>query len=52
MRQALTRRYTRIKAAEVPMPDVLLIDGGKGQITQATEVLAGAGACRDSRIVG
>jgi excinuclease ABC subunit C len=41
MRQALTRRYTRIKAAEIPMPDVLLIDGGKGQLTQATEVLQG-----------
>ncbi len=39
MRQVLTRRYTRIKAAEVPMPDVLLIDGGKGQLTQAMEVL-------------
>ena len=39
MRQALTRRYTRIKAAEIPMPDVLLIDGGKGQLAQAVEVL-------------
>ena len=39
MRQALTRRYKRVKAGEVPMPDLLLIDGGKGQLTQALEVL-------------
>jgi excinuclease ABC subunit C len=39
LRQALTRRYKRIKSGEVPMPDLLLIDGGKGQLTQAMEVL-------------
>ncbi len=39
MRQALTRRYKRVKAGEVPMPDLLLIDGGKGQLTQALDVL-------------
>ena len=39
MRQALLRRYTRIKKGEVPMPDLLLIDGGKGQLAQAVDVL-------------
>jgi excinuclease ABC subunit C len=39
MRQALTRRYSRIKKGEVAMPDLLLIDGGPGQLTQAIEVL-------------
>ena len=39
MRQALLRRYTRIKKGEVPMPDLLLIDGGKGQLAQAAAVL-------------
>ncbi len=39
MRQALTRRYTRVKAGEGKLPDVLLIDGGKGQVRQAVEVL-------------
>jgi excinuclease ABC subunit C len=38
--QALTRRYARIKAGEVPMPDVLFIDGGRGQLTQAVAVLS------------
>ena len=39
MRQALERRYARIKRGEVPMPDVLLIDGGPGQLAQAKTVL-------------
>ena len=39
MRQALERRYTRLKAGEGAMPDILFIDGGKGQVRQAVEVL-------------
>jgi excinuclease ABC subunit C len=39
MKQALTRRYARVKRGEVAMPDVLLIDGGPGQLTQAQTVL-------------
>jgi excinuclease ABC subunit C len=34
LRQALRRRYERVKAGEVPAPDVLLIDGGLGQINE------------------
>ena len=40
LREALTRRYTRVCAGEYPAPDVLLIDGGKGQLRVAREVLA------------
>ncbi|MES9944505.1 MAG: excinuclease ABC subunit UvrC [Candidatus Thiodiazotropha sp.] len=32
MAQALERRYRRVKRGEVALPDILLIDGGKGQI--------------------
>jgi len=39
MEQALKRRYTRLKKGEGSLPDVLLIDGGKGQLTQAEAVL-------------
>ena len=43
LRQALDRRYTRIRAGEVPPPDLLLIDGGLGQIGQVHEALAELG---------
>jgi excinuclease ABC subunit C len=39
LRQALTRRYQKIKAGDVAMPDLLLVDGGRGQLAQALEVL-------------
>jgi excinuclease ABC subunit C len=39
MHQALTRRYKRVRDGEVIAPDVLLIDGGKGQLTEAARVL-------------
>ncbi len=39
MAEALRRRYTRIRKGEVPMPDVLFVDGGKGQLAAALTVL-------------
>jgi len=39
MYQALTRRYKRIRDGEIVKPDVLLIDGGKGQLAEAAKVL-------------
>ena len=39
MGEALQRRYKRIKKGEVPLPDVLLVDGGKGQLAEAMTVL-------------
>ena len=40
MRNALERRYTRLQREEAVLPDLLLIDGGRGQLGQAVEVLA------------
>jgi len=40
MHQALRRRYTRLRKGEGKLPDLLVIDGGKGQVAQAMEVLA------------
>lgn len=37
--QALTRRYTRLKEGEGEFPDILMIDGGKGQLALAEAVL-------------
>jgi excinuclease ABC subunit C len=39
MEQALQRRYTRIKREEGNLPELLLIDGGKGQVGRALAVL-------------
>lgn len=40
MQQALERRYRRLAKGEGTLPDVLFIDGGKGQVAQARDVLA------------
>ncbi|MEN7343171.1 MAG: excinuclease ABC subunit UvrC [Pseudomonadota bacterium] len=40
MREALQRRYERVKKGEVAMPDMVLIDGGKGQLRQAADVMS------------
>ncbi len=51
LRQALERRYRHVREGEVPAPDVLLIDGGLGQIGQVHEVLEGLGFA-DLTLVG
>ncbi len=43
MHQALDRRFRRAVEEQGVLPDVLLIDGGAGQVTQAREVLADLG---------
>jgi len=43
MRQALTRRYGKVAGGEGVAPDLLLIDGGKGQLGVAREALAETG---------
>jgi excinuclease ABC subunit C len=40
MRQALLRRFKRLREGEGKAPDLLLIDGGRGQLAQASEVLS------------
>ncbi|MGC8522432.1 MAG: excinuclease ABC subunit UvrC [Steroidobacteraceae bacterium] len=43
LRQALKRRYTRVRDEQLPAPDLLLIDGGVGQIAGVHEELAALG---------
>lgn len=43
MRQAVTRRYDSLAAGEGTAPDLILIDGGKGQVASAWAALADLG---------
>lgn len=43
MKQALHRRYSRLQKENKSLPDVLIVDGGKGQLTQAKTVLGELG---------
>ncbi|MCS1351528.1 excinuclease ABC subunit UvrC [Mechercharimyces sp. CAU 1602] len=39
MREVIRRRYTRVLKEDLPLPDLILIDGGKGQMGAALDVL-------------
>jgi len=43
MRQVLTRRYEKVAGGDGLMPDVVLIDGGKGQVEMARQVFVELG---------
>lgn len=39
MKQALQRRFKKVQKGEAKLPDILFIDGGKGQVKQALDVI-------------
>ena len=39
MREVIRRRYERVLKEGLPLPDLIIVDGGKGQIAAAAEVL-------------
>ncbi|HEY9595352.1 MAG TPA: excinuclease ABC subunit UvrC [Spirochaetia bacterium] len=43
LREAVARRYTRVVNEELDRPDLILIDGGKGQLSAARGILLGIG---------
>jgi excinuclease ABC subunit C len=43
MRQVLTRRYEKVAGGEGIMPEVVLVDGGKGQVEMARQVFSELG---------
>ncbi len=39
MREVIRRRYERVLKENLPLPDLIIVDGGKGQISVAVDVL-------------
>lgn len=53
MKEVLTRRYQRSVSGEKPLPSLILIDGGKGQLGMAVEVLKELGiSLEDVDVIG
>ena len=52
MREIVERRYRRMIEEDGPWPDLVVIDGGKGQLNAAVEVLEDLGALEHFRVVG
>ena len=52
MVEVVTRRYTRLIEEEKPLPDLIIIDGGKGQLGMATEVLRKLGILDKVTLIG
>lgn len=52
MKEVLTRRFMRAISEEQPLPDLLIIDGGKGQLSHAMEVLTTLGLVGRFTVIG
>ncbi|PIQ08585.1 MAG: excinuclease ABC subunit C [Ignavibacteriales bacterium CG18_big_fil_WC_8_21_14_2_50_31_20] len=39
MREVVERRYTRLKNENEPLPELIMVDGGKGQLSSAVSIL-------------
>ncbi len=52
MREIVTRRYTRVMKEKQQIPDLIVIDGGKGQLSSAVEVLKEIGFYGQATVIG
>ena len=52
MREVVTRRYSRLVQEGQELPQLLIVDGGKGQVTAALEALEGIGLHGQIAVVG
>lgn len=43
MREVIERRYSRLRSENLPLPDLIMVDGGKGQLSSAVEILDNLG---------
>ena len=52
MKEVLTRRYTRLMQEGQPLPQLVVVDGGKGQLSAAVEALDDMGLRGTIAVVG
>jgi len=52
MKEAVFRRYRRLKEEQLPFPQLIIIDGGKGQLSAAVEAMQELEAVGRSTLVG
>ncbi len=52
MEEVVRRRYTRLKAEEQPLPQLVIIDGGKGQLSSAYKIIKDLGLEEKITLIG
>jgi excinuclease ABC subunit C len=52
MKEAVFRRYRRLKEEQEPLPQLVIIDGGKGQLSAAIEAIEELGLIGSTTLVG
>ena len=52
MKEAVYRRYRRLLDEKLPLPDLVVVDGGKGQLSSALEALGALGLDRKLPVLG
>ena len=52
MREVVYRRYRRLQEEQQPLPDLIVIDGGKGQLSSAVESLKKLGIYGQVPVIG
>jgi excinuclease ABC subunit C len=52
MNEVVTRRYTRVLEENLPLPDLIIVDGGKGQLSSACDALRAVGLYGKIPIIG
>lgn len=52
MKEVIKRRYSRLKAEKKQPPDLILVDGGKGQLNAAVEILRELGYMENCDVAG
>lgn len=52
MKEVINRRYSRLLAEETPLPQLVVIDGGRGQVNAAWEALQELGLEKRIKLVG